>query len=149
MLNTINPNSITLVSFSDGQWVNAEQTVVRGLLQWSIMDEASVGAVDLTEDYPHIQQLKSGIDAGNFGVIAAYVAPTQAETDAETSERSRVRRDNILATVVDPLVSNPLRWADLTADKQAEWSQYRTDLLAVPQQAGFPNNITWPQEPSA
>ena len=57
-------------------------------------------------------------------------------------------RDNILDTVVDPLVSNPLRWADLTSDKQAEWSQYRTDLLNVPQQAGFPNSITWPTEPN-
>ena len=66
-----------------------------------------------------------------------------------SAEQVRSERDNILTTVVDPLVSNPLRWADLTSDKQAEWSQYRTDLLAVPQQDGFPNNITWPQEPSA
>ena len=81
--------------------------------------------------------------------FTAYVAPTQAELDAATATQVRSERDNILTTVVDPLVSNPLRWADLASDKQAEWSQYRTDLLAVPQQAGFPNNITWPQEPSA
>ena len=81
--------------------------------------------------------------------FAAYVAPTQAELDASTAAQVRSKRDDILVAVVDSLVSNPLRWADLTSDKQAEWSQYRTDLLAVPQQAGFPNNITWPQEPSA
>tara|TARA_R110000824_G_C14904525_1_gene645818 strand:+ start:231 stop:590 length:360 start_codon:yes stop_codon:yes gene_type:complete len=81
--------------------------------------------------------------------FTAYVAPTQAELDAATASQVRSERDNILVTVVDPLVSNPLRWADLTSDKQTEWSQYRTDLLAVPQQAGFPNNITWPQEPLA
>ena len=80
--------------------------------------------------------------------FTAYVAPTQAELDAATAARVRSERDNILVTVVDPLVSNPLRWADLTADKQAEWSQYRTDLLGVPQQAGFPTNITWPTKPS-
>jgi len=80
--------------------------------------------------------------------FAAYVAPTQAELDAETAVQVRNKRDNLLATVVDPLVSNPLRWAEMTADKQSEWSQYRTDLLNVPQQAGFPNNITWPTEPS-
>ena len=76
--------------------------------------------------------------------FAAYVAPTQAELDAETAAQVRGERDNILTTVVDPLVSNPLRWSDLTSDKQAEWSQYRIDLLGVPQQAGFPNTITWP-----
>ena len=80
--------------------------------------------------------------------FAAYVAPTQAELDAATAAQVRSERDNILTTVVDPLVSNPLRWSDLTSDKQAEWSQYRTDLLGVPQQAGFPNTITWPTQPA-
>ena len=79
--------------------------------------------------------------------FAAYVAPTQAELDAATVAQVRSERDIILTTVVDPLASNPLRWADLTSDKQAEWSQYRTDLLGVPQQAGFPNTITWPTKP--
>ena len=65
-------------------------------------------------------------------------------TSEDLSEEARAKRDNILVTAVDPLVSNPFRWADLTSDKQAEWSQYRTDLLSVPQQSGFPNNITWP-----
>ena len=80
--------------------------------------------------------------------FAAYIAPTQAELDAVTAANVRAERDHILATVVDPLVSNPLRWSDLTSDKQTEWSQYRTNLLNVPQQAGFPNSITWPTEPS-
>lgn len=79
--------------------------------------------------------------------FAAYVAPTQAELDAATAVQVRGERDSILTTVVDPLVSNTLRWADLTSDKQAEWAQYRLDLLAVPQQAGFPNDITWPTKP--
>ena len=79
--------------------------------------------------------------------FTAYVAPTQAELDAATATQVRHERDNILVTVVDPLVSNPLRWADLTADQQTAWCQYRTDLLAVPQQAGFPTNITWPTKP--
>ena len=80
--------------------------------------------------------------------FVAYVAPTQAELDAEKEVEVRSERDNILTRVVDPIVSNPLRWAELTSDKQAEWSQYRTDLLNVPQQTGFPNTITWPTKPS-
>ena len=80
--------------------------------------------------------------------FTAYVAPTQEELDAVTAGQVREERDRILTTVVDPLVSNPLRWADLTEAKQTEWSQYRTDLLNVPQQSDFPNTITWPTEPS-
>ena len=79
--------------------------------------------------------------------FAAYVAPTQEELDAETAEQVRYDRDYKLLTEVDPLVSNPLRWAELTSDKQTDWSQYRTDLLNVPQQSGFPNTITWPVKP--
>jgi len=80
--------------------------------------------------------------------FTAYIAPTQEELDAETAAQVRSDRDYKLLTEVDPLVTNPLRWAELTSDKQTEWSQYRTDLLNVPQQSGFPNTITWPTKPS-
>tara|TARA_R100000951_G_scaffold71689_1_gene60396 strand:- start:77 stop:493 length:417 start_codon:yes stop_codon:yes gene_type:complete len=79
--------------------------------------------------------------------FAAYVAPTQAELDAAAAAQVRAERDNILATVVDPIVSNPLRWAEMTAEKQAEWSAYRTALLDITDQAGFPTDITWPTKP--
>jgi hypothetical protein len=78
----------------------------------------------------------------------AYVAPTQAELDAELAASLRAQRDGKLIQEVDPLVTNPLRWAELTDDKQAEWTQYRTDLLNLPEQSGFPNDITWPTKPT-
>jgi hypothetical protein len=79
--------------------------------------------------------------------FAPYVAPTQAELDATAAAQVRMKRYNILTTVVDPLVSNPLRWAEMTAEKQAEWAAYRTALLDITDQAGFPSDITWPTEP--
>lgn len=79
--------------------------------------------------------------------VAAYVPPTQAELDAAAAEAVRAERDYKLLTEVDPIVSNPLRWADMTAEEQSLWAQYRTALLNVPQQDGFPHNITWPTKP--
>lgn len=79
--------------------------------------------------------------------FTAYVAPTQAEIDAEAAASVRADRDDRLTTEVDPIVSNALRWADMTAEKQAEWTQYRADLLSVPQQSSFPHNVTWPTKP--
>ena len=79
---------------------------------------------------------------------AAYVAPTQAELDAELAASLRAERNQKLAEEVDPIVTNPLRWAELTDAKQAEWTQYRTDLLNLPDQAGFPNTVTWPTKPT-
>jgi len=79
--------------------------------------------------------------------FTAYVPPTQAELDAAAAAEIRAERDRRLVTEVDPIVSNALRWADLTVAKQAEWTQYRTDLLNVTDQAGFPHSITWPTKP--
>ena len=61
---------------------------------------------------------------------------------------ARRERGYRLKEEVDPLLTNPLRWAELTDDKQAEWTQYRTDLLNLPEQSGFPNDITWPTKPT-
>lgn len=80
--------------------------------------------------------------------FSPYVAPTQAEIDAKAAYFVRDERDFILSSVVDPIVTNPLRWADLTSAKQAEWTQYRTDLLDIPDQSGFPHSVTWPTEPA-
>jgi len=77
---------------------------------------------------------------------AAYVAPTQAELDAELATDVRSDRNARLAEV-DAIAGNALRWADLTSAKQAEWSTYRQALLDVPQQSGFPHNVTWPTKP--
>lgn len=73
---------------------------------------------------------------------------SQEELDEENSGIQRAYRDMLLRTEVDPTVSNALRWAELTTEQQNAWTQYRTDLLNVPQQAGFPNTITWSTKPS-
>lgn len=79
--------------------------------------------------------------------IAAYVPPTQEELDAQAAAAVRGQRDYLLANEVDPIVSNPLRWADLTTEQQNAWSQYRTDLLNITDQEVFPHNVTWPTKP--
>ena len=79
--------------------------------------------------------------------FAPYVAPTQAELDAELAVYVRADRDSRLEEV-DAVAGNALRWADLTSTQQAEWSAYRQALLDVPQQSGFPHDITWPTAPT-
>jgi len=83
-----------------------------------------------------------------LSLIGTDFAPfSQADHDARVGEFVRGQRDLKLKHEVDPIVTNPLRWAELTAEKQNEWATYRTDLLNVPQQEGFPNTITWPTKP--
>ena len=86
-------------------------------------------------------------DALLAAIGSDFQAFSQADHDARIAVVMRGERDYRLTQEVDPIVTNPLRWADLTEEKQNEWSQYRTDLLNVPQQAGFPNTINWPTKP--
>lgn len=71
-----------------------------------------------------------------------YTSPPPSE------DGMRGIRDRLLAEEVDPLANNSLRWAELTDAKQAEWAQYRTDLLNLTDQSGFPNTVTWPTKPT-
>lgn len=77
----------------------------------------------------------------------AYIPPTQEELDAEAAAAVRGHRNWLLQNQVDPIVSNPLRWADMTTEEQNAWSTYRTALLDITDQAGFPYSVTWPTGP--
>jgi hypothetical protein len=76
-----------------------------------------------------------------------WVLRPQAELDAAAAEAAREERDYRLASEVDPIASNPLRWADLTTEKQAEWAAYRHALLDITAQSGFPHSMAWPTKP--
>lgn len=81
------------------------------------------------------------------GDVAAYVPPTQDELDAIAAENVRRDRNARLASQVDPIAGNALRWAALTADQQQAWADYRQALLDIPSQSGFPHDIVWPTKP--
>lgn len=73
------------------------------------------------------------------------VTPDDAAELAELE--ARTERDQLLLEM-DAVLCNPIRWASFDDTAQAEWATYRQELLDVPQQAGFPDTITWPTEPS-
>jgi hypothetical protein len=92
-----------------------------------------------------VAELYSRMDADPLTI--AYIPPTQAELDQKAAELVRYRRDYLLSRVVDPIVSNPLRWADLTPEQQQSWANYRRALLDITDQVGFPHDVIWPVKP--
>lgn len=81
------------------------------------------------------------------GDVSPYVPPTQEELDEEAAAQVRAMRNGLLAKQVDPIVTNPLRWAEMTAAQQQAWVDYRRALLDITDQSGFPHDITWPTKP--
>ncbi len=65
-----------------------------------------------------------------------------------TSHEVREERDQILIKMVDPIISNSVRFGELSSEKQEEWLNYRRDLLNLPQQEGFPLSVSWPTKPT-
>ena len=78
---------------------------------------------------------------------AAYVPPTSEELIAQQSAQVRSERDLRLRYQVDPIVSNNLRWTEMTDSQRTEWTDYRRALLDITAQSGFPQSVTWPTVP--
>ena len=60
------------------------------------------------------------------------VAKMNELIQANPMKMLRMERDRLLKQEVDPIVSNNLRWNDMTTEKQTEWANYRTALLDLP-----------------
>lgn len=135
--------SITITQARNAQYVNAdgdfEVEINHPDYGW-IPYSVNADDADSTIDNDAIRALVSG-------QIAAYVAPTQAELDTVAGQLVRKKRGEILRETVDPVVSNSLRFNSMTTEKQAEWAAYRTSLLDITDQSGFPHNVIWPTEP--
>lgn len=78
---------------------------------------------------------------------ARWVLRPQDQLDAMVAANVREERNFRLATEVDPMVTNPLRWGDLSAEQQQAWADYRRSLLDITAQTGFPHSVTWPVKP--
>jgi hypothetical protein len=74
-------------------------------------------------------------------IAAEFDAQTKTEIDEKQKQLIREERNKKLQDC------DWTQLSDSTADKTT-WMAYRQDLRLVPQQAGFPWNITWPQEPT-
>jgi len=64
----------------------------------------------------------------------------EAERLEQLSAQARSQRDALLSK------SDWTQVSDAPVDQSA-WAEYRQALRDVPQQAGFPTEITWPQIP--
>jgi hypothetical protein len=90
---------------------------------------------------------QNAINSMHNTIIDGVTSQVDHRSNEQKSSDARILRDLLLTSEVDPIVTNPLRWAELSSTEQQQWSDYRTALLNVPQQSGFPNEVNWPTKP--
>jgi len=90
---------------------------------------------------------QNSINHSHNTIIDGVTSQVDHRSTEQKASDARMYRDQLLQTEVDPVVTNPLRWAELSSTEQQAWADYRTALLDVPQQASFPEDIVWPTKP--
>jgi len=81
--------------------------------------------------------------SGAYGEVAPYV-----KSDAEFISEVLAERDGRVYAI-DQVAMNPIRWGALTDEEKAVMSEARNSLLAIEEQAGFPQNVIWPDMPAS
>lgn len=111
-----------------------EMTPEKKLIDFRLIDGAEDLEYFTAEGYTDRQEVEQD-EYGNWYVKGYLPIPT----DEEKAEKVRAKRNLYLQIYVDPIVSNPLRWADMSEEEQQNIVNYRKYLLAIPEQPGFPN----------
>lgn len=125
-------NERTINTARNPRWANYRKSSINLEVDFNELDEEFVDfnahPNDIVSWGP---ELYNRAIAGEFGEIAEFEVPADITGDAAL-EMIRADRDSLLASEVDPIVSNPLRWASMTEVKQQEWADYRQALLDLP-----------------
>lgn len=121
----------TVVSAKNPKWANYAKTIIDIEVNFKEIDEEFVPfTASLNDSDENGRNLFAQAKEGKFGAIESFVPP--ADITGETAiAMLREYRNYLLQTVVDPVVSNPLRWAELSNEKQSEYSNYRKALLNI------------------
>ena len=84
----------------------------------------------------------------------AFTAEEEAAWDAQEAEWA-AGADDRAASEARQLRNEKLTETDWTqmpdynGSQKSDWPTYRQSLRDIPEQSGFPNDITWPEEPGA
>lgn len=116
------------------------------VLKYRLMTEINHG----TEEQPDIVQIFSDVTLGwsesneEIAKHEAYNGEYTVEDLPMTSDEARAQRDKLLVATDWTQVLD----APIDAATREAYRAYRQALRDLPQQEGFPENITWPEPPS-
>ena len=139
--------TVTITEVRNAKSLNAENTVFdveinhpeHNWIPYSLNPDDT----DMTVD----NSVLLGLIGSNFEEYVEPTSLTAEEITAGLASSVRQQRDQKLVEEVDPISGNALRWAALTDAQRTDWGNYRTALLDLPTQSGFPDTVSWPNKP--
>lgn len=125
-----------LIYAKDPVWANRSQTLINLTVRFEEIDEDLPFTANPNDTEDHGRDIYARAIAGEFGEVALFepIAPTVEQV----AQAIRKARNYKLETEVDPIVTNPLRWAELSPEQQQAYSDYRRALLDMTDDANFP-----------
>ena len=143
------------IGHSGGRIVFATQ--IHDFYEFAAPDGMTIIEVD-AETYdrvsPTVGQLKFRVDGEDFIPIPDqpseyhvwdWTTHTWKQDRALAEKAVRAKRAMLLSNTVDKI--NAVRWAAMSESERATWDAYRTALLDITDQAGFPFDVIWPTAP--
>ena len=108
-------------------WANAEQTVIDLTIKWDAIDEELPFSASLNDPEAHGRAIYEAATAGQFGVVADYVAPPSPTPEQVEEQIDAARRAAYIAEA-DPLFFKAQRgeatvqaWQDKVAEIKARY----------------------------
>jgi hypothetical protein len=125
-----------LLYANNPKWINRSQTYIDLTVRFEEINEDLPFTANSNDVEAHGRDIYARAAAGEFGAVAPFNV-TPPSNDA-VKEAVRQERNRKLETEVDPIVSNPLRWAGLTPEQQQAVSDHRIALLDITNNPAFP-----------
>lgn len=117
-------------SVKNPKWANSAHTAIDCMVNFEHIGEYSPFTSVYSGDFSHTHEIFSRCIDGDFGPIEEYMPPIDIVGD-DALNYVRAKRDHIISIEIDPVVSNPLRWSDLSLSQQQAWAAYRRELLNI------------------
>ena len=127
----------------DPCWANSEHSLIDLIIKWSEYPEELPFTASPTDVQEYGRQIYAAAEAGQFGTVAAYVAPIATATQNKINAQQRlletdwVNEPDVYDTARDPHLMNRDAFLDYRS-----WCRN----IAVNPVAG---NLEWPTEPTA
>lgn len=132
-----------LFAYDDDQLTSAEKQSVIDAAQTAYDTDDSAENLSALNQAKAIKiYIKDGLTELTDAEYQAAIAPTADEQQATEAATLRAQRD----ALADRTSREINRLEDAGKDATA-WRQYRIALRNVPEQEGFPFDVTWPEQP--